>query len=154
MTYYTKYGIWKWHVTLVKHTSDTCETYTSNIDCHLFQGMHGLDRQGHPFQYRALLKWTSLPCVLHTLDDIHHTGTTKIVQQLKSGPTSFRSILTNYFLYKYIVWSHIFISLQSSLFSSPLLIACTTSVVPVRWLSLSVLSHHKKLYYALIRNLI
>ncbi len=57
---------------------------------------------------------------------------------VKSVPTSFRSIPTQYFLYKYIVLSHIFISLLSSMFSSTLLIACTTSVVPVRWLSSSV----------------
>ncbi len=57
---------------------------------------------------------------------------------VKSVPISFRSIFTHYFLYKYIVWSLIFISLLSSMFSSTLLIACTISVVPVQWLSLSV----------------
>ncbi len=41
---------------------------------------------------------------------------------LKSVPTPFRSILTHYFLYKYIMRSHIFISLLSSMFSSTLLI--------------------------------
>ncbi len=75
-----------------------------------------------------------------TLDDSHHTGTSEIVQcSVKGGPISFRSILTYYFLYKCIVWSHIFISLLSSMFSSTLLIVCTISVVPVRWLSLSVI---------------
>ncbi len=58
---------------------------------------------------------------------------------VNSGPTLFRSILTHCLLYKYIVWSHIFISLLSSMFSSTLLIVCTISVVPVRWLSLSVI---------------
>ncbi len=53
-----------------------------------------------------------------------------------SGPTSFRSILTHYFLYKYIVWSHIFIALLSSMFSLTLLIVCTISVVPEQWLSI------------------
>ncbi len=62
----------------------------------------------------------------------------------KSVPTSFRSILTHYFLYKYIVWSHILIFLLSSMFSSTLLFDCTISVVPVRWLSLSV--HKSKCY--------
>ncbi len=57
---------------------------------------------------------------------------------VKSGPTSFRSILTNYFLYKYIVCSNIFISLLSSMFSSTFLCAWTISVVPVWWLSSSV----------------
>ncbi len=66
-----------------------------------------------------------------TLDDSHRSGKTEIVQQLKSGPTSFRSIYTHYFLYKYIVWSHILISSLSSMFSSTLLIACTISVVLV-----------------------
>ncbi len=60
---------------------------------------------------------------------------------IKSCPTSFRSILTHYFLYKYIILSHIFISLLSSVFSSTLLIACTISVAPVRWLSSSVIQH-------------
>ncbi len=58
---------------------------------------------------------------------------------VKSCPTSFRSILTHYYLYKCIVWSHIFISSLSSMFSSTLWIACTISVVLVRWLSSSIL---------------
>ncbi len=57
---------------------------------------------------------------------------------VKSSRTSFRSILTHYFLDKYIVWPHIYISLLSSMFSSTFLKACTISVVPVRWLSSSV----------------
>ncbi len=48
---------------------------------------------------------------------------------VKSGPTSFWSILTHYFLFKYIVWSHMFISLLSLKFSLTLLIVCTISVV-------------------------
>ncbi len=66
---------------------------------------------------------------------------------VKSGPKSFRSILTYDFLYKYIVWSHIFISLLFSMFSSTLLIACTISVIPVRWLSSSVHRSHKMHLY-------
>ncbi len=57
---------------------------------------------------------------------------------IKSVPTSFISILTHYFLYKYIVWYHIFISLLSSMFSSTPLIAYIISVVPVQWLSSSI----------------
>ncbi len=68
-----------------------------------------------------------------TLNDSYRTGTSEIVQQVKSVPTSIRSILSliHYFLYKYIVWSHILIFLLSSMFSSTLLIACTISVFPV-----------------------
>ncbi len=84
-------------------------------------------------------KWPTFCCPLKRLH-----WTTAIYRDIwnctavKSVPTLFRSIFTDYFLYKYIFWSHMFISLLSSMFSSTLLIGCTISVVPVQWLSSSV----------------
>ncbi len=64
-----------------------------------------------------------------TMDDNHRTGTSETVQQFTAVPHhSETCILPYYFLYKDIVWFHIYISLLSS----TLLIACAISVVPVR----------------------
>ncbi len=91
------------------------------------------DHRGSPYiLLQPLCTLTTLfinPCILQTCG---RWQPSEIVQQLKVFLKLFRRILTHYVLYKYIVWSHIFISLLTSVFSSTLLIACTISVFPVR----------------------
>ncbi len=72
-----------------------------------------------------------------TLHDSHHTGIFEIVQQLKVFQHHSETYLLTVFFIN-TLFSHIFIYLQFSMFSSTLLIACRISDVPVRWLSLSI----------------
>ncbi len=132
LTSNSNYGIWKWHVTPVTYTCDTCGR--RELDGDLSLSSHPWFGQAGMFFSTQSMYWNGHPCPMY---NIQYTGWQPSYRDIwnrtaiKSVPTSFRSIVTHYFLYKYIVWTHIFISLLSSVFSSTLLIACTISVVTV-----------------------